>query len=222
MADFSPNGQDLAKALDTVAGTGSNNPAQAFSSVAPAAATSGNPDYPPIVPPHSPIAPAAMQSAPGQAGQANANDMPATSPTPAVSSAYATYSSQDNSTPTASAAPIAPVSSSVPSTPPPSAGASPSTDTTVSAPVVGGGESSGPLDAIKKEALDQLRPLVGKLGVEPQEKFDTYLLLIRSTDDKNLIAPAYDAAKAIPDEAKKAEALLDIIKEIDYLSHPKN
>ena len=77
------------------------------------------------------------------------------------------------------------------------------------------------LDGIKKEALGELRPLVDKLNVSPEEKFDTYLLLIRSTDDKTLIAPAHEAAKAIKDEAKRADALLNIIKEIDYLSNPQ-
>lgn len=74
------------------------------------------------------------------------------------------------------------------------------------------------LDSIKQNALGELRPLVDKLNVSAEEKFDTYLLLIRSTDDKRLIAPAHEAAKAIEDETKRAEALLNIIKEIDYLS----
>jgi len=77
------------------------------------------------------------------------------------------------------------------------------------------------LESIKKDALSELRPLVDKLDLEPQEKFDTYLLLLRSTDDKALIAPAHAAAQAITDEARKAQALLDIIKEIDYFSAPK-
>lgn len=74
------------------------------------------------------------------------------------------------------------------------------------------------LDSIKQAALSELRPLVGKLDVSPEEKFDTYLLLLRSTDDRDLIAPAHEAAKAIVDEARRAQALLDIIKEIDFLS----
>ena len=77
------------------------------------------------------------------------------------------------------------------------------------------------LDTIKQTALNQLRPLVDKLDVSPEEKFDTYLLLLRSTDDKTLIAPAHDAAVAIVDEARRAQALLDIIKEIDYFSNPR-
>jgi hypothetical protein len=80
---------------------------------------------------------------------------------------------------------------------------------------------SGDLDTIKKDALSELRPLVDKLNVSPEEKFDTYLLLIRSTDDQSLIAPAHEAARSITDEARRAQALLDIIKEIDYLSNPQ-
>lgn len=82
-------------------------------------------------------------------------------------------------------------------------------------------ELVGDLASIKKEALTELRPLVDKLDLAPQEKFDTYLLLLRSTDDKALIAPAYAAAQSITDESHKAQALLDIIKEIDYLSAPQ-
>ena len=77
------------------------------------------------------------------------------------------------------------------------------------------------LDTIKQTALNELRPLVDKLDVSPEEKFDTYLLLLRSTDDKTLVAPAHDAAVAIVDEARRAQALLDIIKEIDYFSNPR-
>ncbi len=79
------------------------------------------------------------------------------------------------------------------------------------------GASSG-LDELKKTALEELRPLVGKLDLAPEDKFDTLLLIIRSTDDQSLLQPAHDAAKAIPDETKRAQALLDVIKEIDYFS----
>ena len=74
------------------------------------------------------------------------------------------------------------------------------------------------LDAIKKDALEELRPLVDKLDLPADEKFDTLLLIIRSTDDKSLVGAAHDAARAIEDEAKRAQALLDVIKEIDYFS----
>ncbi len=76
------------------------------------------------------------------------------------------------------------------------------------------------LDDIKKTALSELRPLVDKLNLSAEDKFDIYLLMLRSTDDKTLIAPAHATAQDIADESKRAQALLDIIKEIDYLSNP--
>lgn len=75
------------------------------------------------------------------------------------------------------------------------------------------------LDTVKKDALDELRPIIERVDLPAEEKFDTYLMLIRSTDDSSLISPAHTAAKGIVDEKRRAEALLDIIKEIDYLSH---
>ena len=77
------------------------------------------------------------------------------------------------------------------------------------------------LDTVKNNAIRELRPLVGKLNISAEEKFDTYLLLIRSTDDRTLIPPAHEAAKEITDESRRAQALLDIIKEIDFLSNPQ-
>lgn len=74
------------------------------------------------------------------------------------------------------------------------------------------------LEAIKKTALEELRPLVDKLDLPADEKFDTLLLLIRSTDDKTLVGAAHEAARSIDDETKRAQALLDVIKEIDYFS----
>lgn len=81
------------------------------------------------------------------------------------------------------------------------------------APVVPSG-----LDGIKKDALNELRPLVDKVDLSAEDKFDIYLMLIRSTDDSSLIGPAHTASQGIADEKRKAEALLEIIKEIDYLT----
>lgn len=75
------------------------------------------------------------------------------------------------------------------------------------------------LDAIKNSALQELRPLIDHVEIDAEEKFNIYLMLIRSTDDSSLIGPAHNAALGIADEKKKTEALLDIIKEIDYLSN---
>lgn len=78
--------------------------------------------------------------------------------------------------------------------------------------------TSSDLDGIKNDALQELRPLIDRVDLPAEEKYDTYLMLIRSTDDSTLIAPAFAAAQNISDETRRAEALLDIIKEIDYLS----
>src|SRR5450759_3827876 len=68
------------------------------------------------------------------------------------------------------------------------------TATVPAAPSVIPSEPAAPqtLDDVKKDAISELRPLVDKLDLAPSEKFDTYLLLIRSTDDKTLIAPAHE------------------------------
>jgi hypothetical protein len=75
------------------------------------------------------------------------------------------------------------------------------------------------LEIIKKHALEELRPLVDKLDLPPEEKFDILLLIIRSTDDEELVAKAHDTSIEIQDETRKAQALLDIIKEVDYFSN---
>lgn len=92
----------------------------------------------------------------------------------------------------------------------------PAVDEAVNAPIAP--IVSSDLDSIKLDALKELRPLMDKVELPAEEKFDTYLMLIRSTDDKSLIGPAHSAAQGIADEKRKAEALLEIIKEIDYLS----
>ncbi len=82
-------------------------------------------------------------------------------------------------------------------------------------------DGSVDLEPIKKAAIEELRPLVDKLNLPPEEKFDIYLLIIRSTDDQTLIDPAHETAKNITDETRRAQALLDIIKEIEFFSHPQ-
>ena len=116
---------------------------------------------------------------------------------------------QFEETPALPVAPIAPVIPVIPSIPVPDI------------PVFGSDLSASgtaDLDSIKLSALKELRPLMDKVELPAEEKFDTYLMLIRSTDDQSLIGPAHTAAQGIGDEKRKAEALLEIIKEIDYLS----
>ena len=85
-------------------------------------------------------------------------------------------------------------------------------------PAVSASATPSDLDNIKRQALDELRPIVGKLDLPAEDKFDALLLVIRSSDDQSLVKAAYEAAEGIGDEARKAQALLDIVKEIEYFS----
>lgn len=86
-------------------------------------------------------------------------------------------------------------------------------------PSVAPGATETNLDSVLQNAISDLRPLIDKLDLPADEKFDTYLLLLRSTDDTSLIAPAYTTAKQIGDETKRATALFNIIKEINYFNN---
>jgi hypothetical protein len=72
---------------------------------------------------------------------------------------------------------------------------------------------------IKRQALQQLTPLVGQLDQTPEEKFRTTMMMIQAADNQSLIETAYKAAQAITDEKTKAQALLDIVNEINYFTH---
>ncbi|HUC78659.1 MAG TPA: hypothetical protein VMQ58_00240 [Candidatus Saccharimonadales bacterium] len=74
------------------------------------------------------------------------------------------------------------------------------------------------LMSIKKSALQQLSPLVDQLDQTPDEKFKTMLMMIQASDDKSMISSAYQIAQKITDEKAKAQALLDIVNEINYFT----
>lgn len=82
-------------------------------------------------------------------------------------------------------------------------------------------DSSDDLERIRQQALQQLTPLVEHLKQSPEEKFHTLMMLLQSTDDRSLIAPAYEAAQQIEDAETKAQALVDVVREINYL-HQKS
>jgi hypothetical protein len=78
--------------------------------------------------------------------------------------------------------------------------------------------SSADLMEIKKNALEQLSPLVGKLEQTPEEKFHTTMMMIQASDNQDLVKDAYEAAQKISDEKEKAQALLDVVNEINYFT----
>lgn len=72
---------------------------------------------------------------------------------------------------------------------------------------------------IKQQALQQLSPLVDHLDQTPEEKFRTTMMMIQASDNQSLVKTAYEAAKEISDEKARAQALLDIVNEINYFTH---
>lgn len=77
---------------------------------------------------------------------------------------------------------------------------------------------SGDLLDLKQKALQELSPLVNHLDQSPEEKFKTTMMMIQASDDQSLLSAAYQAAQAIPDEKAKAQALLDVVNEINYFT----
>lgn len=80
---------------------------------------------------------------------------------------------------------------------------------------------SGDLLSIKQNALQNLTPLLDHLEQTPEEKFRTTMMMIQASDDQSLIQQAYDAANSITDEKVKAQALLDVVNEINYFTQNK-
>jgi hypothetical protein len=71
---------------------------------------------------------------------------------------------------------------------------------------------------LKQQALHSLQPLVGHLDQTPEEKFKTTMMMIQATDNAALVNEAYEAANKITDEKARAQALLDVVNEINYFT----
>ena len=84
------------------------------------------------------------------------------------------------------------------------------------APTTSDDDVSDELMELKQKALQQLTPLVGHLEQTPEEKFRTTMMLIQASDNKSLLKEAYEAAQGIENEKLRAQALLDVVNEINY------
>lgn len=71
---------------------------------------------------------------------------------------------------------------------------------------------------IKQQALEQLSPLVGQLEQTPEERFRTTMMMIQASDNQALVKQAFEAAQTITDDKARAQALLDVINEINYFT----
>jgi len=74
---------------------------------------------------------------------------------------------------------------------------------------------------LKQKALSSLTPMVDKLDQTPEEKFKTIMMLIQASDNVGMVKEAYAAAEAIPDERARAQALIDVVNEINYFTQSK-
>ena len=73
------------------------------------------------------------------------------------------------------------------------------------------------LDRVKSSALSDLRPIIDRIDLPAEKKFEVYKEIIDAMNDKACIEPAYNAAKDIADEKVRAEALLYVIEAINRL-----
>ncbi len=112
-----------------------------------------------------------------------------------------------------------PSTASEPSTP----SSAPSLPAEQSAPVPAGDAPAAPQNedamvSLKAQALNSLAPLVNHLEQTPEEKFKTTMMLIQASDNSSLVKDAYEAANQISDEKARAQALLDVVNEINYFT----
>lgn len=74
---------------------------------------------------------------------------------------------------------------------------------------------------IKVKALDELAPLIDDLDMPSEDKFRTVMMMIQASDNQDLVEKAYEIAHSIEDEKARAQALLDVVNEINYFTQPR-
>ena len=73
------------------------------------------------------------------------------------------------------------------------------------------------LRAIRDEAINALVPNIDRMdGVDIERKIRIHMSAARITNSSKMFRLAYEAAKNIPDAARRAEALIDIIRDSGY------
>ncbi|HVX56133.1 MAG TPA: hypothetical protein VHA37_00215 [Candidatus Saccharimonadales bacterium] len=69
---------------------------------------------------------------------------------------------------------------------------------------------------LRKRALEALLPLVDKIDEPAERKFEILMTAARSSDDPDLLAKTLEAAQHVGNDSQKAEAILDVLNEINY------
>ncbi|MBR2543634.1 hypothetical protein IKF03_03535 [Candidatus Saccharibacteria bacterium] len=70
---------------------------------------------------------------------------------------------------------------------------------------------------VKDAALRDLMPLMDKVDLEPQQKFNIYRDAFEDLHDHTILEPTYKAAREISDEKERAKALLYLVESIDKM-----
>lgn len=189
-------------------------PAAPPADTAPASDTAAAPSAPPVEHPAQPAAGFSSgptpQSAPSTPPEPAATTPPADTPEPPTPDPQPT----DMTPPADTPAPSSPFSVSAPADPT-------SADTSGDTPIED--DSTPPSDpehlsGLKQEALEHLEPLTDHIDGTPEETFKTTMMMIQANDNHTLLEKALTAAKQIEDDKVRAQALLDIINEINYFA----
>ena len=71
---------------------------------------------------------------------------------------------------------------------------------------------------VKEAALRGLAPILSKMDVPAEHKFDIYKNVIDNYHDSSVLEPAYRAASEIADDKERGEALLYLVDSIDGMN----
>ncbi|MBR3176321.1 hypothetical protein IKF26_02905 [Candidatus Saccharibacteria bacterium] len=70
---------------------------------------------------------------------------------------------------------------------------------------------------VKEAALRDLIPILDKITLDSTQKFNIYRDIFENLRDYTVLEAAYNAAREIPDDTKRAEALLYLVESIDKM-----
>lgn len=79
------------------------------------------------------------------------------------------------------------------------------------------GQSNADVQSIKEAALKELFPIMNRIELKPEKRFELYCEMMEVMKDKAILKPAHEAAKEIKDEKARADALIYLIETIEKL-----
>lgn len=79
------------------------------------------------------------------------------------------------------------------------------------------GQNNADVQSIKEAALKELFPIMNRIELKPEKRFELYCEMMEVMKDKAILKPAHEAAKEIKDEKARADALVCLIETIEKL-----